>query len=47
MNFEITRDDGTTTVVTLKKEGSEFVGPKGEHYPTIPTEEQLKLIYGK
>ena len=47
LNFEITRDDGTTTVVTLKKEGSEFVGPKGEHYPTIPTEEQLKLIYGK
>jgi len=47
LNFEITKDDGTKTVITLKKEGSEFVGPKGERYPTMPTEEQLKLIYGK
>jgi len=47
LNFEITKNDGTKTVVTLKKEGSEFVGPKGEHYPNMPTEDQLKLIYGK
>ena len=47
LDFEITKNDGTKTIVVLKKEGSEFVGPKGEHYPNIPTEEQLKLIYGK
>jgi hypothetical protein len=47
LNFEITKDDGTMTVVALKKEGNEFVGPKGERYPKMPTEEQLKLIYGK
>jgi len=47
LNFEITKDDGSKTVVVLKKEGSEFVGPKGERYPTMPTEEQLKLVYGK
>ena len=47
LNFEITKNDGTKTVVVLKKEGSEFVGPKGERYPDMPTEEQLKLIYGK
>ena len=47
LNFEVTKDDGTKTVVTLKKEGSEFIGPKGERYPNMPTEEQLKLIYGK
>jgi hypothetical protein len=47
LNFQITKADGTKTVVTLKKEGSEFVGPKGERYPSMPTEEQLKLIYGK
>lgn len=47
LNFEITKNDGTKTVVTLKKEGTEFVGPKGERYSTIPTEDQLKLIYGK
>lgn len=47
LDFEITKNDGSKTIVTLKKEGSEFVGPKGERYPTMPTEDQLKLIYGK
>jgi hypothetical protein len=47
LNFEITKNDGSKTVIKLKKEGSEFVGPKGERYPKMPTEEQLKLIYGK
>jgi hypothetical protein len=47
LKFEITKDDGTKTIVTLQKEGSEFVGPKGERYGKMPTEEQLKLIYGK
>lgn len=47
LNFQITKTDGTKTVVIIKKEGSEFVGPKGERYPNMPTEEQLKLIYGK
>jgi hypothetical protein len=46
-NFEITKADGTKVIVAIKKEGTEFVGPKGEHYPSMPTEEQLKLIYGK
>ncbi len=47
LKFEITKSDGTKTTVKLKKQGREFVGPKGERYPSIPTEEQLKLIYGK
>ena len=47
LNFQITKADGTKTVVIIKKEGSEFVGPKGERYPSMPTGEQLKLIYGK
>lgn len=47
LNFEITKFDGTKTVVALKKQGSDFVGPKGEHYPSIPTEDQLKAAYGK
>jgi len=46
-NFEITKADGTKVTVTIKKDGTEFVGPKGEHYPSMPTVEQLKLIYGK
>jgi hypothetical protein len=47
LNVEITRADGTKFVVALKKEGTEFVGPKGERYPSMPTQEQLKMIYGK
>jgi len=39
--------DGVETVVMLTKDGSEYVGPKGERYQAMPTEEQLKLIYGK
>ncbi|MDD5459918.1 MAG: hypothetical protein PHF37_11065, partial [Phycisphaerae bacterium] len=46
-NIEITKVDGTKFLVALKKEGTEFVGPRGEHYPSMPTQEQLKLIYGK
>lgn len=47
LSFQITKDDGSKTVVVLKKDGNEFVGPKGERYGKIPTEDQLKLIYGK
>jgi len=43
----VNNSDGTKTPVVLKKEGTEFIGPKGEHYPSLPTEEQLKQIYGK
>jgi hypothetical protein len=39
--------DGSETVVVLTKDGSEYVGPKGERYQTMPTMEQLKEIYGK
>jgi hypothetical protein len=46
-NVEITKADGTKVIVALKKEGTEFVGPRDERYPSMPTEEHLKLIYGK
>jgi len=32
--------------VTLKKKGDSYIGPKGERYDELPTEEQLKPIYG-
>jgi hypothetical protein len=43
----VNNSDGTKTSVTLTKDGSKYIGPKGEYYPSLPTEEQLKLIYGK
>jgi len=45
--IQITQKDGTPTVVTLTRKGSEYVGPNGETYATLPTEEQLKKTYGK
>jgi hypothetical protein len=43
----ITKDDGTQTVLTFKRTSKGFVGPNGETYAAMPTEEQLKKLYGK
>ncbi|MDD5459605.1 MAG: hypothetical protein PHF37_09470 [Phycisphaerae bacterium] len=43
----ITNDNGTQTVVMLTKSGEGFIGPAGEYYATMPTEEQLKVICDK
>ena len=42
----ITNSNGSVTPVTLRKSGNVWIGPKGEQYSRIPTEEQLKPIYG-
>lgn len=43
---EIHNDNGSITPVRLRKEGEQYIGPKGERYEQLPTEEQLKPIYG-
>jgi len=43
---EITNSNGSITPVELKKKGCVYIGPKGEHYKQLPTEEQLKPAYG-
>jgi len=43
----LNNSDGTKTPITLKKEGTNYIGPAGEIYAALPTEEQLKQIYGK
>ena len=43
---EIHNDNGSITPVKLKKEGGGYIGPRGERYEELPTEEQLKPIYG-
>jgi hypothetical protein len=43
---EIHNSNGSITTVKIKKEGSVYIGPKGEHYQEMPTEKQLKPIYG-
>jgi len=43
---DIHNDNGSITPVTLKKKGDSYIGPKGERYDELPTEEQLKPVYG-
>jgi hypothetical protein len=43
---EIHNDNGSITPVRLRRKDCAFIGPKGERYEEMPTEEQLKPIYG-
>ncbi len=42
VTVNITNSNGSITPVTLRKQGVVYVGPRGETYTTLPTEEQLK-----
>jgi len=42
----ITNDNGSLTAVTLTRCFPGYIGPLGEYYATMPTEEQLKILYG-
>lgn len=44
--IEIHNSNGSITPVKLKRDGTAYIGPKGERYEELPTEEQLKPIYG-
>lgn len=46
MTINVTNSNGSITPVILRKQGNMWVGPKGEQYMTLPTEEQLKPVYG-
>ena len=43
----VPNSDGTTTPVTLTRQGSGYIGPQGEYYQDTPTVDQLKALYGK
>jgi len=42
----ITNSNGSKTSVRLTRDGSWFVGPRGEYYTEMPTNEQLRIVYG-
>ncbi len=42
----ITNSNGSRTSVTLTREGPWYVGPRGEYYAGMPTNEQLRRAYG-
>ncbi len=42
----ITNSNGSKVPVKLRKSGPNYIGPRGEFYSTLPTEEQLRSVYG-
>ncbi len=42
----ITNSNGSKIPVNLTRSGPNYVGPRGEIYPSLPTEEQLRMVYG-
>lgn len=43
---KVTNSNGSIIQVPLRKQGVGYVGTRGEYYPTLPTEDQLRPIYG-
>ncbi|MHC4624212.1 MAG: glycine zipper domain-containing protein [Planctomycetota bacterium] len=46
VTVNITNSNGSVSQVKLRKQGVGYVGPRGEYYNTLPTEDQLKPLYG-
>jgi outer membrane lipoprotein SlyB len=46
VTVNVTNSNGSVSQVKLKKQGVGYIGPKGEYYAQLPTEEQLKPVYG-
>ena len=42
----VTNSNGSRISVQLTKDGPWYVGPRGECYSSIPTNEQLRVVYG-
>lgn len=42
----VKNSNGSYTPVVIRKVGNQFVGPRGEYYNAMPTEDQLKGPYG-
>ncbi len=43
---KVTNSNGSIIQVPLKKQGVGYVGTRGEYYASLPTEDQLRPIYG-
>jgi hypothetical protein len=49
MNVEtvtVTNSNGSKISVRLQKQGVGYVGPRGEYYDHLPTDAELKPVYG-
>jgi uncharacterized protein YcfJ len=43
---KVTNSNGSIIQVPLRKQGVGYVGPRGEYYEKLPTEDQLRPVYG-
>lgn len=43
---KVTNSNGSIIQVPLRKHGVGYIGTKGEYYATLPTEDQLRPVYG-
>ena len=46
VTVNITNSNGSISPVVLRKQGVGYLGPNNEYYSKLPTEEQLKQLYG-
>ena len=46
VTVNITNSNGSISRVRLKKHGVGYVGTRGEYYSKLPSEDQLRPIYG-
>jgi hypothetical protein len=42
----VTNSNGSKTSVKLAQRGRWYIGPRGEYYDEMPTNEQLRVVYG-
>ena len=46
VTVNVTNSNSSVIQVRLRKQGVGYVGTRGEYYSTLPTEEQLRPVYG-
>ena len=46
VSVNITNSNGSISRVRLRRHGVGYVGTRGEYYSTLPTQEQLRPVYG-
>jgi len=42
----VKNSNGSQIPVKLTKDGAGYIGPRGERYDTMPTQDQLRAVYG-
>jgi len=43
----VTNSNGSKSPVVLRRSGPTYIGPQGETYTSMPTEEQLRQLYAR